>query len=57
MSTSLARIDDLATWPEAYVRPSQLARYLGLSNEVQRLRALADGPEILLSDLSQEIRS
>lgn len=31
MSTSLARIDDLNTWPEAYVRPSQLACYLGLS--------------------------
>ena len=31
MSSSLARITDLATWPEAYVRPSQLARYLGLS--------------------------
>ena len=30
MSTSLAHIDDLATWPEAYVRPSQLAHYLGI---------------------------
>ena len=31
MSASLTRIENLATWPEAYVRPSQLARYLGLS--------------------------
>ena len=31
MSTGLARIADLTTWPEAYVRPSQLAQYLGLS--------------------------
>ena len=31
MSTGLIRINDLETWPEAYVRPSQLALYLGLS--------------------------
>ncbi len=31
MNTRLTRIDDLETWPEAYVRPRQLAIYLGLS--------------------------
>ena len=32
MSTSLARIDNLATWPEAYVRPVQFADYLGVGH-------------------------
>jgi excisionase family DNA binding protein len=31
MSARVVQITDLTTWPEPYVRPSQLARYLGVA--------------------------